>query len=125
MEYLNHIEKLECVKKGDKSSFDGEGERNNYIHEFDWKTNIWNRFDLPSWLDEYINDTYVGNWIQNLETNEWALISYFNKKIKKFIYNMRIISIPRKLDAKYYGYERSLHRKLCIHMIKFIKNGYH
>ena len=64
---------------GDESSFGGEGEGTNFIHEFDWPTNIWHIFALNSWVDDS-GETFVGEWIKNLSTNEWTLFAYFNTK---------------------------------------------
>ena len=96
--------------KGDESSFGGEGEGTNYIHEFNWPTNVWQRFVLHSWLDQNKN-TYVGEWIQNLDTKEWTLFSYFNTKLKNSFITGELSQFQENFNDKYFGYERSFQIK--------------
>ena len=96
--------------KGDESTFGGEGEGTNYIHEFNWPTNVWHRFVLHSWLDENKN-TYVGEWIQNLDTKEWTLFSYFNTKLNNSFITGGLSQFQENFYDKYFGYERSFQIK--------------
>ena len=105
--------------KGDESTFGGEGEGTNYIHEFNWPTNVWHRFVIYSWLDGTNNDTYVGEWIQNLETKEWTLFAYFNTKLKNSFITGGLSQFQENYNTKYYGTERSFHIK---NMYAFDKN---
>ena len=68
--------------KGDESSFGGEGEGTNYIAEYNWPTNVWHRYVLRSWMDPLNGETFVGQWLQNLSTQEWTLFAYFNTKLQ-------------------------------------------
>ena len=97
--------------KGEESSFGGEGEGTNYIHEFNWPTNVWHRFVLRSWLDQTNKDTYVGEWIQNLDTKEWTLFAYFNTKLKNSFITGGLSQFQENFYDKYFGYERSFHIK--------------
>jgi hypothetical protein len=96
--------------KGSESSFDGEGEGTNYIHDFDWPSNVWNRFVLHSWTDEE-GYTYVGEWIQNLETSKWELFAYFNTKLKNSYITGGLTQFQENFNDEYFGYERSFQIK--------------
>ena len=78
----------------------------NYIAKFDWPTNVWIRFVIRSWLDEKKN-TYVGNWIQNLETKEWTLYSYFNTNLINSYITGGLSQFQENYNANYFGEERS------------------
>ena len=97
--------------KGDESSFGGEGEGTNYIHEFNWPTNVWMRFFLRSWIDPDTKETYVGEWIQNLQTKEWTLFAYFNTKLKDSFIIGGLSQFQENFYDKYFGYERSFQIK--------------
>ena len=97
--------------KGDESSFGGEGEGTNYIHEFNWPTNVWHRFVLHSWVDQSTKDTYVGEWIQNLSTKEWTLFAYFNTYLKNSYITGGLSQFQENYNGDYFGYERSFQIK--------------
>ena len=113
-----HIEQPEFIHQGDESSFGGEGEGTNYIHKFDWPTNIWHRFALHSWVDDS-GDTFVGELIQNLSTNEWTLFAYFNTKLKNSFITGGLSQFQENYYDKYFGVERSFQIK---NMYTFDKN---
>jgi hypothetical protein len=96
--------------KGAEREFGGEGEGTNYIHEFNWPTNVWIRFFIRSWVDK-IGDAHVGEWIQNLSTNEWTLFAYFNTKLKNSYIIGGLSQFQENFNAKYFGYERSFQIK--------------
>ena len=96
--------------KGSESSFGGEGEGTNYIHDFNWPTNVWHRFVLHSWTNDE-GDTYVGEWIQNLETSKCELFAYFNTKLKDSYITGGLSQFQEKFYDKYFGYERSFQIK--------------
>ena len=64
--------------KGVESNFGGEGEGTNCIRTYNWKTDHWYRMALHAWEDLETGKTFVGQWICDLETGKWDLISYFN-----------------------------------------------
>ncbi len=67
---------------GSESSFGGEGEGTNYITPFSWDDMTWYRMVLRSWTDSECGTTFVGQWLQNRESGEWSLVSYFNTGLK-------------------------------------------
>ena len=97
--------------KGDESSFGGEGEGTNYIHEFNWPTNVWHRFVIHSWTDYLTKKTFVGEWIQNLSTKEWTLFSYFNTKLDNSYIIGGLSQFQENFYDKYFGVERSFQIK--------------
>ena len=97
--------------KGDESSFGGEGEGTNYIHEFNWPTNVWHRFVIFSWTDNLTKKTFVGEWIQNLSTQEWTLFAYFNTNLTNSYITGGLSQFQENFNAKYFGSERSFQIK--------------
>ena len=97
--------------KGDESTFGGEGEGTNYIHEFDWPTNVWHRFVIFSWTDNLTKKTFVGEWIQNLSTQIWTLFAYFNTKLDNSYITGGLSQFQENFNANYFGYERSFQIK--------------
>ena len=97
--------------KGDESSFGGEGEGTNYIHEFNWPTNVWHRFVIHSWIDNLTQKTFVGEWIQNLSTKEWTLFSYFNTNLDNSYIIGGLSQFQENFYDKYFGSERSFQIK--------------
>jgi len=96
--------------KGKESTFDGEGEGTNYIADYNWETNVWYRFVIRCWRDLSKN-TYVGEWIQNLQTNEWVLFAYFNTNLKNSYLTKRLAQFQENFNSKYFGKERSFQIK--------------
>lgn len=68
--------------KGTESNFGGEGEGNNFITDYEWEDNKWYRMVLRSWNDAQTKNTMVGQWIKDVEKNQWKLISYFDMGFK-------------------------------------------
>ena len=97
--------------KGTESEFGGEGEGTNYITEFDWPSNVWHRFVIRSWIDKEKGYTYCGNWIQNLETKEWTLYSYFNTNLINSYITGGLSQFQENYNANYFGEERSFRIK--------------
>ena len=96
---------------GAESSFGGEGEGTNYIHEFNWPTNVWHRFVIHSWTDYLTKKTFVGEWIQNLSTKEWTLFSYFNTNLDNSYIIGGLSQFQENFYDKYFGEERSFQIK--------------
>lgn len=95
---------------GAESSFGGEGEGTNYIHEFNWPSNTWLRYVLHSWVDS-TGDTFVGQWLQNLEDEEWTLYAYFNTKLKNSYITGGLSQFQENFNGNYFGKERSFQIK--------------
>lgn len=49
--------------KGSESTFDNEGSGTNYLTEYIWPSNIWNRFVIRTWNDKETGNTFIGEWI--------------------------------------------------------------
>ena len=92
--------------KGEESAFGGEGEGTNYISDYNWETNVWYRFVMHSWVDSSTKDTYVGEWIQNLNTKEWTLFAYFNTNLKDSYMTQRLSFFQENFNGKTFGKER-------------------
>ena len=67
--------------EGEEMDFSGEGEGTTYRAHYEWKTNSWYRFVLHTWDDVQTKNTFIGQWIQDLDTKEWTLFSYFNTNL--------------------------------------------
>ncbi len=65
------------------SNFGGEGEGTNCIKEYKWNGESWYRMVLHCWEDLERNTTFAGQWVCDLSTGEWTLISYFDTKMIK------------------------------------------
>jgi len=96
---------------GKESSFSGEGEGTNYIANYDWSTNVWYRFIIRSWVNPSTQDTYVGEWIQNLNTKVWTLFSYFNTNLKNSYLTKRLAFFQENFNGRTFGQERSFQIK--------------
>ena len=66
---------------GEEMNFSGEGEGTTYRAPYNWKTNVWYRFVIHTWEDNFTSKTFIGQWIQDLSTKEWTLFSYFNTNL--------------------------------------------
>lgn len=65
------------------SNFGGEGEGTNCIKEYKWNGESWYRMVLHCWEDLERKSTFAGQWVCDLSTGEWTLISYFDTKMIK------------------------------------------
>ena len=106
----NGVQKRKRAKRiyppGEESTFDNEGEETNFfILQYFWNTFMWHRFVIHSWVDQNTNTTYVGEWIQNTYTEEWALLAYFDVGLQNsFLVNDLGFS-QENFDSKYFGDE--------------------
>ncbi|MBE6672588.1 MAG: DUF3472 domain-containing protein [Ruminococcaceae bacterium] len=71
----------ECIYPGG-GTFGGEGEGANCIKLYPWTTGEWYRMVLHTWTDPVRGTTYCGQWVQNVATGEYTLISYFDTKMR-------------------------------------------
>ncbi len=69
--------------KGIESNFGGEGEGTNCIRTYNWETDHWYRMALHAWEDLETGKTFVGQWVCDLKSGKWDLISYFNTHLVK------------------------------------------
>lgn len=63
---------------GDTDKFGGESTGTNYFTNIDWEPSHWYRMVIRCWNDADKNTTLVGQWLCDLESGEWTLISYFD-----------------------------------------------
>lgn len=70
----------ECIYPGG-GVFGGEGEGSNCIKPYSWKQSQWYRMILHTWEDPVRGTTYCGQWMQDVETGKYTLISYFDTKM--------------------------------------------
>ena len=63
---------------GKTNKFGGEGTGTNYFTNIDWERSHWYRMVIRCWDDADKNTTVVGQWLCDLESGEWTLISYFD-----------------------------------------------
>ena len=66
---------------GNESEFGGEGEGTHWITDYDWKAEQWYRMLLYCWDDAETGHTFVGQWVCDLESGKWTLISYFDTQL--------------------------------------------
>lgn len=62
---------------GATDTFGGEGEGTNYICNYPWQPGNWYRMYLNCYWDE-TGKTFVEQWVADLSTGEWSLISCFD-----------------------------------------------
>lgn len=62
---------------GDTNKFGGEGEGTNYICDYKWKKGKWYRMYLNCYQNKK-GKTYVEQWVADLSTGKWTLISRFD-----------------------------------------------
>ena len=109
-----------------KGETENENENTNYITEFEWESNVWYRFVFRTWKDHSLGQTFVGEWIQNLSTQEWTLLAYFNThltdtfisgKLKQFQedYNEEFLGLERSFQIKnIYAYDRKIRKWISL-----------
>ena len=97
--------------KGNEKYFTGEGDGTNYIADYDWKTNVWYRFALYSWIDSTTKTVFMGQWYQNLETKEWTLYAYFDTKLDSTYLTGPLFQFQENYSSKFFGTESSFQIK--------------
>lgn len=63
---------------GKTNKFGNEGTGTNYFTNIDWEPSHWYRMVIRCWDDADTGTTLVGQWLCDLESGEWTLISYFD-----------------------------------------------
>ena len=96
---------------GADSTFDNEGEGTNFFPQYNWLTNVWYRFVIHSWVDKKTNHTYVGEWIQNLESKEWTLLTYFDINLSNSFLVNGFGFFLENYNSRYFGQERNFQIK--------------
>ena len=63
---------------GETNQFGGEGTGTNYFTNIGWEPSHWYRMVIRCWDDPDTGSTLVGQWLCDLESGEWTLISCFD-----------------------------------------------
>ncbi len=63
---------------GETNHFGNEGTGTNYFTNITWEPSHWYRMVIRCWDDPDTLSTLVGQWLCDLESDEWTLISYFD-----------------------------------------------
>ena len=111
----NGVKKRNRAKRiyptGEESTFDNEGEGTNFFPQYKWLTNVWYRFVIHSWVDQDTKKTYVGEWIHNLDTEEWTLLTYFDVGLKNSFLVNGFGFFLENFNSEYFGKERNFQLK--------------
>ena len=111
----NGVEKRNRAKRiyppGEQSIFTNEGEGTNFFPQYRWLTNVWYRFVIHSWVDSTSKTTYVGEWIQNLDTNVWTLLTYFDVGLKESFLLGDFSFFIENYNSDFFGLERTFQLK--------------
>ena len=71
----------ENVYPGNEESFDNEGDGVQKFVDYNWKTDNWYRMVIHLWKDKKTNHTFIGQWIEDLDSENWTLLTYYDMKI--------------------------------------------
>jgi len=85
---------------GAESYFGGEGDGTNYIGEFGWESNHWYRMLLRCY-DLEDGNTMVEQWVMDLDTAEWTLLSSFNTGLQHSFF---VGSMSQFMENYYYEF---------------------
>lgn len=66
----------------DNNEFSGEGEGVHCLAKYEWEQGKWYRMLLQCGISETTSNTTVEQWVQNLETKNWVLLSKYDIGIK-------------------------------------------
>ncbi len=94
--------------------FGGEGEGTNYICNYEWEQGKWYRMYLNCYQDE-TGRTFVEQWIADLETEEWTLISSFDTGLYYSYFEGAMSQFMENYDYVYANETRSFeYRNICV-----------
>lgn len=98
----------------DTNRFGGEGEGSNYICDYKWEAGNWYRMYLNCYQDE-AGRTYVEQWVADLATEEWTLISRFDTGLYHSYFEGGMSQFMENYDANYAGETRTFeYRNICV-----------
>lgn len=66
---------------GEASNFGGEGDGTHWIADYNWTTHEWYRMLLYCWDDAETGRTFVGQWVKELSSGRWTLMSIFDTNL--------------------------------------------
>lgn len=94
--------------------FDGEGEGTNYICDYAWKTGEWYRMYLNCCCDPE-GRTFVEQWVAELSTGEWTLISRFDTGLRHSYFEGSMSQFMENYDEAYANETRTFeYRNICV-----------
>lgn len=96
---------------GKTNTFGNEGSGTNYITPYEWESGTWYRMLLHCWEDPETGHTFVGQWVCNLTTGEWTLISYFDTKLTGAYFSGSMSQFMENYDYSTYDQVRSFRYK--------------
>lgn len=97
--------------RGKTNTFGNEGSGTNCIMPYEWESGTWYRMALHCWDDPETGNTFVGQWICDLTTGEWTLISYFDTKLCGAYFCGRMSQFMENYDDSSYNLVRSFRYK--------------
>jgi hypothetical protein len=80
--------------------FGGEGEGTNYICDYKWEEGKWYRMFLNCYQDE-TGKTFVEQWIADLSTGTWTLISRFDTGLYDSCFEGEMAQFMENYDGEY------------------------
>lgn len=99
---------------GDTNRFGGEGEGSNYICHYNWKAGEWYRMYLNCYQDEN-GKTFVEQWVADLSTGEWTLISCFDTGLYHSCFEGGMSQFMENYDFNYANETRTFeYRNICV-----------
>lgn len=93
--------------EGASRSFKGQGTGRNIISEFCWESDKWYRLVIKSWKDIETGNTFIGEWVKDIEAGRWQLISYFDTNLKDSFIIGALSQFQENHDEKNFGSENS------------------
>lgn len=85
---------------GDTDKFGGEGEGTNYICDYKWKKGKWYRMYLNCYQNKK-GKTYVEQWVADLSTGKWTLISRFDTGLYHSYFEGGMSQFMENYDSDY------------------------
>lgn len=99
---------------GDTDRFGGEGEGTNYICDYPWEAGKWYRMYLNCLQNEE-RKTFVEQWVADLTTGEWTLISRFDTGLYHSYFQGDMSQFMENYDYEYANETRTFeYRNLCV-----------
>lgn len=96
---------------GADRAFRGFGTGMNFLYQFSWQAGRWYRFVIKSWKDAETGKTFVGEWVQDIATERWELISYFNTNLSNSYIIGTLSQFQENYDENLFNQERSFQIK--------------
>lgn len=94
--------------------FGGEGEGTNYICDYKWEQGKWYRMYLNSYQNDEGN-TFVEQWIADISTGEWTLISRFDTGLYYSYFEGGMSQFMENYDSAYANETRSFeYCNICV-----------